>query len=273
MPNTVVRIAQDDNIIYSGWLIDDYARFEIETQGAMTALIWGAKGSLKSSYLLRRGYAIYHDWSEVLRHVVVQPMEFISIIKEAREKQVRVPWLGWDDLNAHLPRSLYFTSRSLFSSMKKNWDLLRPVFSVFMATCPRKTDVISFILNDMDTEVLTSKRRAEKNEDGTFNIARQVNVKCRKWVAFHDPYNRMKIREESIPIKTEPYDMGEVPTSVFRDYWKKRLAVTDEGIAEMAGAMEELVRRYSDVGKGKERPERTPRAVKAALLPLSEGDV
>jgi hypothetical protein len=274
MPESMVtKLAKRDNYIYSGWHIDDYARFEIEVQGSMTALIWGPKGSLKSSYLLRRGFAVYGDWDKVLAHTVVEPLEFIQLIKRAKEEKVRLPFVGWDDLNAHLPRTLYFTSRSLYQSMKRNWDLLRPVFSVFMASCVRKTSVIGFILDDMDTEVVATKRRAEKGEDGTFNIAREVNVKVRRWVAYHNPYNRLKINEESIPVDEGPYHMDEVPSDVFKRYWAKRLKVTDQGIEDMAVAMQELVDRYVDVGKAKERPYRTPKGLKNNLLSIEEGEV
>ena len=239
----------------------------------MTALIWGPKGTLKSSYLLRRGFAIYGDWDKVLAHVVVEPMEFVKLIQAAREANVRIPWLGWDDLNAHLPRTLYFTSRSLYQSMKRNWDLLRPVFSVFMASCVRKTSVIGFILDDMDTEVLTSKRRAEKGPDGTFNIARDVNVRVRRWVAYHNPYNRTKINEESIPVDEIPYRIDEVPTDVFRKYWAKRLAVTDQGIEDMAKAMAELVERYAEPGKPANPRPPTPRALRSNQLLVREGEI
>lgn len=272
----VTQIAKADNYIYSGWHLDDYARFEIEVQGSMTCLIWGPKGTLKSSFLLSRAFAIYRDWDRVLEHVVVEPPEFIGLIKKAREEKVRIPFVAWDDLNAHLPRTLYFTSRSLYQSMKRNWDLLRPAFSVFMASCVRKTDVISFIIGDCDTEVVTTKRRAEKGPDGTFTIAKEVNVKVRRWVAYHHPFNRLKVNEESILVDEFPYHMDAVPLDVFKKYWAKRLKVTDKGVEDMAKSMEELVARYELAG-GKEargrQQYRTPRGLRSAPLPIEEGDV
>ncbi len=251
----VVKLAKRDNYVYSGWHLDDYARFEIEVQGSMTCIIWGSKGSLKSSFLLSRGYAIYKDWDRVLEHIVVEPPEFIKLIKRSREEKIRIPWIGWDDINAHLPRTLYFTSRSLYQSMKRNWDLLRPAFSVFMCSCVRKTDVISFILGDMDTEVVASKRKAEKAEDGSFKIAREVNLQVRRWVAYHNPYGRMRVNEESILIDGPlTYAMEEVPADVFKKYWTKRLKVTDQGIEDMARSMEELVAKYEGAPKKEEPP-------------------
>jgi hypothetical protein len=104
-----------------GWKIIDYLRFAIDNYGWENFPIWGIKGSKKSNRLMRLLYDIYGDWDLVHKYMVMQPLEFTTLLKESLnnpEKQTRIPLIGWDDMSAWFDSQLYFENRSLYTKTK-----------------------------------------------------------------------------------------------------------------------------------------------------------
>ena len=118
-----VQRALELGIIFPGWKLEDYMRHEIDRVGWMNLIDWGRKGSLKSNRLLAHGKRMLNTWEDVHAHTVYQPITMATLMKEAVESDMRIPWLGFDDVNAHLPRSLYFTHRGQWQELSKNWNL------------------------------------------------------------------------------------------------------------------------------------------------------
>jgi len=230
--------------IVEGWYIEDYCRDAIENHGWESLCIWGPKGSLKSNLMLQLGYLIYKDWDLVLNHVVFRPRDFIRIT----EGEGRIPCIMWDDIGVHLPRTLYFTDRKLWSRLKSNWDAFRPKLSVFLCTTPRKEKVASFIIDDLSGEVLLGKRVGEV-------LINKYDFQ--RWLWQFDFIKPTKSRFSMVQVEKEPlpgtpklsYGLKDklervlpgIPTDVFQRYYAERIELANEARLKLARQVRDLV--------------------------------
>ena len=136
-------------VVHLGFSHIDYLRYAIENIGWECTAITGIKGTAKSCLLLQSGYAIYQDWDIVLEHMPLKPSEFGDIINQ----KGRIPWIGWDDIATHLPRTLYFTDRETWDELSKNWETYRTKISNFECTATRKGKIVGFILEDLTGDI------------------------------------------------------------------------------------------------------------------------
>jgi hypothetical protein len=154
----------------------------------------------------------------------------------------RIPFLGFDDINAHLPRSLYFTHRGQWQELSKNWNLSRAMVSCFVHTSPIKDDIASFILKDMDTEVHCYARQGggDGGDTGTYEVYR--------WVEDINVDNPFKTVHYPIQVRAaEEFRADEVPKEEWDVYWKEKMKVTKIGVVGWAQGMKELGKTFSEI--------------------------
>lgn len=240
----VVLRAQQLGYVVLGWGIMDYARDAIDNHGWESYIIWGPKGGYKSNLLLQIGYNVYGDvenegyenmevWETVLNHIIFTPMDFIRITKD----KGRIPFLGWDDISAHLPRTLYMTNRKLWDAVARNWDLFRPKLSVFVCTTPHKSRVASFIVNDMSGEIIVSKGHKFEHQRWSWDLD----------LKHHDS-------EQGKPIKVEEaktIHRDNVPLPIWSRYWARRMELSE-------GAHQELIKLFTKL-EGKKKEQELPK--------------
>ena len=211
-----------------GWGIIDYLRFAIDNYGWENFPIWGIKGSKKSNRLLWFLYAIYGDWSLVHKYMVMQPLEFTSLLKESMndpEKQIRIPMIGWDDIGAWFDSQLYFENRSLYTNIKRCWTLMRTKLNVFASTIPLKTELPGFVLRDINAECFCSPK---------------MTMTYDRWTWRKNYYDPMKVVKRPINVLNfEHFNYLEVPTSEFKIYWKRRMGLADTATNELVSVLEE----------------------------------
>ena len=225
--------------VVQGWTLEDYIRDSIEHYGWESIVIWGSKGSGKSNFLLQIGYMVYQDWDKVLSHIVFSPMDFIRITKEPG----RIPWLGWDDIAAYLPRSLYFTNRALWSAFKQNWDTFRTKLNSFVCTSPLKSKIASFVLEDLSGEIFMNRRVGD-------NLSTVYDFQRWMWsLDFTNPlkehFDIIRVDKNLLPFTPEVSGhlktrLPGVPTKVFKVYWKKRMDLAEESRTKLHAIVQKL---------------------------------
>jgi len=225
--------------VVQGWTLEDYIRDSIEHYGWESIVIWGPKGSGKSNFLLQIGYMVYQDWNKVLNHIVFSPMDFIRITKDPG----RIPWLGWDDIAAYLPRSLYFTNRALWSAFKQNWDTFRTKLNSFVCTSPLKSKIASFILEDLSGEIFMNRRVGE-------GLSTIYDFQRWMWsLDFTNPlkenFDIIRVDKQALPFTPEvsanyKTRLPGVPTEVFKTYWERRMNLAEESRTKLHGIVQKL---------------------------------
>ena len=121
-----------------------------EKEGFADALIFGDKGSGKSTYALISAYQVYNDWEEVFRHLVFDPEKAIRLIKEALEDGVRIPMLIMDDAGLWLGKSEWWEQRKIrFSEF---YNVIREICSCVVFTTP-SDDIIGRLLKQIGLRI------------------------------------------------------------------------------------------------------------------------
>ena len=216
-----------------GWNIIDYLRFAIDNYGWENFPIWGIKGSKKSNRLMWMLHEIYGNWESVHKFMVMQPLEFTSLLKDSLnnpEKQTRIPMIGWDDMSAWFDSQLYFENRDLYTKTKRSWALMRTKLNVFASTCPLKTDLPGFVLRDINAECFCSPK---------------MTITYDRWTWRKNYFDPMKVVKRPINVLNfEPFDYlnpenGGVPTSEFKIYWERRMKLADTATSDLVSTLEE----------------------------------
>lgn len=246
----IFRVATKQGVVFPGYSGIDYLRHAINNYGWECTVIGGAKGSAKSCLLLQRGYAIYKDWETTLEYTKMEPENFVN----ALDSRGRIPWIGYDDVTVHLPRSIYFTDRGLWAEISKNWAAYRTKLNCFDCTAPRKDRVASFILEDLTGDIICFNRYKDIESHYDFQ----------RWLWQRDLHDPKKMYATAIHVEAIPFPltpgalkisaeltqgkivvgaveitkrefftfeksglMG-VPRSIFKRYWKRRLELADK---------------------------------------------
>jgi hypothetical protein len=221
-----------------GWGIEDYLRFSIDNYGWENFPIWGIKGSKKSNRLMHLLYSIYGDWKLVHKYLVMQPLEFTALLKEAMnnpEKQTRIPMIGWDDIGAWFDSQLYFENRSLYTNIKRCWTLMRTKLNVFASTIPLKTELPGFVLRDINAECFCSPK---------------MTLTYDRWTWRKNYFDPMKVVKRPINVLNfEPFNYLDVPTPEFKIYWSRRMKLADTATSDLVSVLEEA---FSDAPNDEE---------------------
>jgi len=267
------KFAQKQGIIKPGWSWIDYALDSIKRHGWESTCISGPKGTLKSNLLMQHGYAIYGDMAETTNHMVTETKRLLSLLQNAIDNEICMPWVGIDDAAALFPKSLYFTNRKLYSKLQASWETVRTVMSNFEFTCVLKHKVSAFMLEDITADIKCYDPVFTDNgtpikchydyrrwmwlrnlKDPTTDIAKLILVEDTVYPATPDAFKIDKELQEGEWISGgkvyRGYEYFEkvtrlmgVETSVFRDYWNRRLALTRKSFEEFASIFEEVEKR------------------------------
>jgi len=240
-------------VLHLGYSLVDYLRHAIDNYGWECIPIGGVKGEAKSNLLLQTGYAIFEDWDAVHEYTVMEPEDFLNIL----DQRGRHPWVGWDDITAHLPRSLYFTDRELWAELQKNWALYRTKMNCFVCTAPRKNRIATFILEDITGDIICFNRVGldikshfdfqrwmwqRDLKDPKSMVARPIQVESIPFPLTPDAWKidkemqAQKIRIDGVTYSGadfyEKVSLMGVPRREFKKYWKRRIELADKASAD-----------------------------------------
>lgn len=160
-------------------------------------------------------------WKQVLDNTIFRPNDFAKMLDMVLDKHERLSWVGWDDINIHFPRSMYSTNRKIWEKFSQNWEGFRANLSIFECTAPRKDKVVSFILGDMNWDILVSGRQ---------------KIETTRWFWDKDFYEPERVNKFRLDIDKENTDYTHVPSSVWEQYWARKMALINEsteGFREM----------------------------------------
>jgi hypothetical protein len=264
-----LKRAEDLGVVKPGWRFIDYAFETGPTQGWLEAIIWGEKGSGKSNLMLQHGYTLFHGfdsyeqigtdsegapisrgvvtnwederaWDLVLEHTIYRPVDFANLLSRALKEGKRIPWVGWDDVDIHLPRSMYSTARTIWENFSRNWAAMRANLSIFECTAPRKDRVVSFLLQDMSFDILVSRRK---------------KVEVSRWLwdkHLDEPEAVIKMR---VDVDVEELVIENIPKDVWERYWNRKLAIVDEGSEGFKKTLESIDKPETPVPKPRRKSE------------------
>jgi hypothetical protein len=178
----------------------------------------------------------------------------LNALLKAKGPGRRIPAVIFDDMNAYLPRALYFSQREAYMRLKSAWDLMRLNFSVFISTVVMKTDMAQFILRNITDEIKTTERRVWRYY---------------RWMVEMDYKNREKITTIPIFISAHKLQLewddnvspelverglpGGVPRDVFRQYWERRQALADMAMARWSAVADAIEKALEPKGEGEEK--------------------
>ena len=204
----------------------------IEEGGYETYNLWGVQGSAKSNRTLQIGFWAYQDWDKVLNNIVFMPdsteipsFEKYGFIQKMKSitKGKRIPFLGWDDLTVHMASSSWRTNIEQYEAIDNLWAAIRTKVSVMVANNPLIDRIPKNIKDNITMEHFIGRNQAEL-------IERYVRLPGLKQVES----NFFKIQVE--PLKR--FNIYDVPTDVFKQYWNLRLELADHALAKMGKAFD-----------------------------------
>ncbi len=253
LPSWRLRNAEKYGVFHPGWSVIDYIRASIDSRGWENLAIWGKKGGGKSNRLLWLAYQVYKDWDIALEHIVFTPDELTKWFEKAlkmreegrpdesyRDKSdkiietTRIPLIGFDDMNAQLPRSLYSTNRRAWEGLARAWEVNRALMSVFVSSSPSKATIASFIINDITMDLHVYARY----QKGTYNAYADLS----KWRSAYDAriwfldVSVKDVRTEvKLPILIEEnveFRIDEVPLWIWQKYEARKLEIIEASVKQ-----------------------------------------
>jgi hypothetical protein len=210
-------------LIIWGFTCRQYMERAVETGGYETVLLWGVQGSAKSNRTLAQGYWIYGDWDLVLKRLAFKPsstegrLGLLQLLKKIPQGQ-RLPWVGWDDVTVHYPSSSWRTDIQKYEAIDSAWAALRTKVSIVSLNGPLIDRFAKNLKDNVTIEVFIGRNQVEI-------IERYIRLPGLHQVES----NFYKVQVE--PLKK--FDIYEVPTDVFKEYWQERLALADEALEKL----------------------------------------
>lgn len=213
-PPKIVQHAKFFGLIKDGWTLEDYIVDAVRSGGYETVSLWGVQGAGKSSRMLQMGYWVYKDWEAVLRSVVFKPNEFVKRLRDTPPK-TRIPCLLWDDIGVHYTSSTFRTNIMQYEAIDATWAAIRTKCNVIVLTIPLIDRLAKNIKDNITFEVFTGKNQMEYAQ----RLVRLPGIG-------QIESNLFKITIEEPGI----FDLYEVPSDVFKQYWEMRLRLTEEAL-------------------------------------------
>lgn len=241
--------ARELGILKDGWRYIDYALDAAAKYGWICTCRWGEKGTGKSASMLQSGYSAFHGfdeyeedkqgfkrgiirvwddmdaWKTTLAHTVFRPADFSKLLSQVLKEKRRLSWVGWDDINIHFPRSMYSTNRKVWERFSSNWEGFRANLSIFECTAPRKDKIVSFILSDMNWDILISGRE---------------KIETTRWFWDKDYYEPEKVNKFRLDIDDDPLIIDRIPKEVWNEYWSRKILLIDENTDGFRTMLDEL---------------------------------
>jgi len=129
-----------------------------------------------------------------------------------------IPWIGWDDMTVHYPSSTWRTDIEKYQAIDSSWAALRTKVNVIDLNCPLIDRAAKNIRDNVTIENFIGRNQVEL-------IERYIRLPGLKRVAS----NFFKAQIE--PLKR--FDIYDVPTDVFEEYWEERLRLADEALEKL----------------------------------------
>ena len=222
IPFKVLQHAMTFGLIIPDYTCKNYVELAVEKGGYETLEIWGVQGSCKSNRTLQHGYWVYGDWDEVLKNVVFKPsgdpeFGFVDRLKSI-EHGKRIPWLGWDDITVHFPSISWRTQMEQYGAVDSSWAAIRTKVNVISLNNPLIDRLPKNVKDNVTMEIFLGRNQVELVE----RIVRLPGLK--------------QVESNFFKIQVEPlhkFDMYDVPTDVFKEYWEMRLNLADEAIQKL----------------------------------------
>ena len=224
IPFRVLQHALTFGLVIPGYTCKNYIEHAIETKGYETIELWGIQGSGKSNRLLCHGYWVYGDWDKVLANIMFK-MEgedrgFIQALKNIPFGQ-RKPWLGIDDVTVHYTSSTWKTDIRKYEAVDAAWAAIRTKVNVISLSSPLIDRLAKNIKDNVTLEVFIGRNQVEL-------VERFVRLPGLNQVES----NFFKLQVEPL----HKFNIYDVPTDVFREYWDLRLTLADEAIGKLGAA-------------------------------------
>ena len=235
IPESLINIAIEFGLIKPEYTVYDYIEeaTDLYKPGYETIVIWGVQGSGKSNLLLQTGYWVYHKegeissedaWNMVLQNVLFTPSQFIDKLKKI-PKDIRIPWLGWDDIGVHYSYMSFRTDVKIYEGIGQAWHAIRTKANVTVLTIPVINDLPANLKRNITIEVF---------------IGRNQFVETRRWFRLPSLRPNQDSFLVRLPIeRLHKIELYEVPEEVFARYWNMRLELADKAISELNKIKEE----------------------------------
>lgn len=264
----LLRTAEKYGVIHRGWSCIDYMRHAARRHGWESTCISGPKGTLKSNLLMQHGLAIYGNMKDVMDHFVTDRKKLLTLMENAINKGICMPWVGVDDIAAIFPKSLYFTHRKMYSKLQATWETVRTVMANFEFSCVLKHKVAGFIMEDITADIKCYNpvfvndtpikchydyRRwmwLRNLKDPTTDIAKLISVEDVPFPATPDAFRIDKQLSSGVYYANgKPYVGKEYFESVlhltgiesadFKKYWNARLDIAKNSYKDFVAILEE----------------------------------
>lgn len=212
-PSVIVKTAVEFGLIMPNWTLEDYLLNAARKGRYATVAIWGEQGSYKSNRLLQQGYWIYQDWDRVLANLVFKPYELKAKLKALPMGQ-RYPWLGWDDVGVHFTSNTFRTDIDAYDAIDAVWASLRVKASVVTLTIPNLSRLARNLKDNVSHECFLGPNAMEQ-------VQRIIRLQS---------FDKMESAVFKVLIERGPFEPFNVPEDVFKEYWERRLVLTEEAL-------------------------------------------
>ena len=222
----MIQLALKFGMLKEGYTLEKYLVEAIEKGGYETVQVWGVQGGGKSERCMQMSYWIYRDWDKVLETQIFKPPEFVSTL-EAVPDEERIPLLDWEDVGVHYPSSKFKTDIKQYEAIDSTWAAIRTKVNVIVLNIPLIDRLAKNIKDNLTFEVFVGKNQMEL-----------INRLFRLPGIGEIESNLFKVTIE----EPSQFNLLEVPLEVWKKYWKRRLALTREALANLKGTtdMEDL---------------------------------
>jgi len=281
-------LAEKYGVIKRGWSCIDYMRDSVKNYGWESTCISGPKGTAKSNLMLQHGKAIYGDMQKTKKFTVTKRKELLDHMEYAIDNELRIAWIGVDDIAALFPKSLYFTHRKLYSKLQATWETVRTVMNNFEFSCTLKNKVASFILQDITGDIKCYNRKGEIKshydyqrwlwlrsiKDPTQDIAKLIRVEDIPFPLIPEAFSLdASLRTAKYYCGGKEY-VGEdffrnkakltgISREDFKDYWNNRLGLAKESFKDFKDIFEEQALKQSKLNVQSAEASTTPQDPKS----------
>lgn len=221
VPFRFLQYALRFGLIKWGYTEKEYIQYAIENQGYETVLVWGVQGSGKSNRILQEGYWVFEDWDKVLGAIVSKPKEFVERLQKIPFGE-RTPWTGWDDVGVHFPSVSWRTNIEQYEAVDAAWAAIRTKCNVISLNIPLIDRLARNLKDNLTMEVFLGRNQMSM-------IERYVRLPGIK-----------RLESSFRKIQIEPmrqFNLFDVPLDVFKEYWQRRLELTEEALDKLGNVL------------------------------------
>ncbi|RLF35432.1 MAG: hypothetical protein DRN08_03075, partial [Thermoplasmata archaeon] len=188
-------------------------------KGFLGANIQGERGYGKSmyaykvmakTYMIINGYTQEADaYEDALKHMLFDPKDFITLIKNNIEKDYITPILTLDDATVHFNSYKFFTDIYQVILLKGLFDTIRTAVTGLLMTCPTRRLLLKFLRDYDDLKIQIFKLKSQP--DAYDRLAR-----CYQFIWYPDD------KKYRVHIRFQDKYSCYVPNEYYEPYMEKR---------------------------------------------------